>query len=228
MKKLMILAVMFCAALVSCQGSKSIKGLSELDSLAYAIGMDLATNLGVRPLEDSALNVNLLAAGFRDAWNKKEQMTTEDASAFIREYFQVRKPAKDQAANQAWLDEVKASNPNIQTSASGLMYEIINAGDQAVIAKADADQVVVKYVGTLKNGNEFDRNDSIAIPLNRVIPAWTEGMKLVGKGGEVVLWVPSELGYGSQAAGSIPPNSALKFEVKLLDVIPAAPAPAAE
>jgi FKBP-type peptidyl-prolyl cis-trans isomerase len=227
MKNIIIVAVAFCAALASCQGSKNVKSFSELDSLSYAIGMDLAISMGVRPLEDSALNVNLLTAGFRDAWNKKEQISMDDASAFIREYFQIRKPAKAKAEGQAWLDEVKAANPNIQTTASGLMYEILNQGDNAVKAVSNADQVVVKYAGTLKNGTEFDRSDSVAIPLNRVITAWTEGMKLVGKGGEIVLWVPAQLGYGEQPYGSIPANSALKFEIKLLDVIPAA-APAVE
>jgi FKBP-type peptidyl-prolyl cis-trans isomerase len=179
--------------------------------------------MGVRPLEDSALNVNLMTAGFRDAWNKKEQISLEDASAFIREYFQIRKPAKAKAEGQAWLNEVKAANPNIQTTATGLMYEILNQGDNAVKAVSDADQVVVKYVGTLKDGTEFDRSDSVSIPLNRVIAAWTEGMKLVGKGGEIVMWVPSELGYGPQPYGAIPANSTLKFEIKLLDVLHATP-----
>jgi FKBP-type peptidyl-prolyl cis-trans isomerase FkpA len=54
-----------------------------------------------------------------------------------------------------------------------------------------------------------------------VIPGWTEGMKLVGKGGEVVLWIPAEMAYGPQPRPGIPANSALKFEVTLLDVIPA-------
>jgi FKBP-type peptidyl-prolyl cis-trans isomerase len=220
-KQLMIAGVVLCAALVSsCQGSKSVKSFSELDSLSYAIGMDLALNMGVRPLEDSALNVNVLTAGFRDAWNGKAQITTDDATAFIREYFQIRKPAKAKAEGIAWLEEVKRSNPAVQTTASGLMYEILNPGDDAVKARGDGDRVVIEYVGTLRNGNEFDRRDSITISLDRgVIPAWIEGLKLVGKGGEIVLWVPSELGYGDQSHGSIPGNSALKFEIRLIDVI---------
>ncbi len=222
MKKLLIVAVVFGAALVSCQGSKNAKSFSSLDSLSYAVGMDLALHSGVRGVEDSTLNVNILAAAIRDAWNGNTQISEEDAKAFIGEWFEIRVPARAAAANKEWLDKVKAENPNIQTTASGLMYEILSAGDQAVKAVNDADQVVVDYALSIRDGDVVQQRDSISFALNRVIPAWTEGMKLVGKGGKIVLWAPAELGYGSRTSGSIPANSALKFEVRLIDVIPAA------
>ena len=71
-------------------------------------------------------------------------------------------------------------------------------------------------------------------PLNRVIKGWTEGMKLVGKGGKITLWIPSEMAYGSRGAGrDIGPNEALQFDVEIIDVKPfekpaPAPAPAEE
>ena len=69
-------------------------------------------------------------------------------------------------------------------------------------------------------------------PLNRVIKGWTEGMKLVGKGGKITLWVPSDMAYGSRGAGrDIGPNEALRFDVEIVDVKPfekPAPAPVVE
>ena len=224
MKKLMIVAVVFCTAFASCQGSKNIKSFSYIDSLSYAVGMDIINQFGIRGIADSTLNANVLAAAVRDIFAGKSQITSEEANAIVNEWFQVRQPAKIQAENQAWLDEVKANNPNIQTTESGLMYEIINAGDPAVKAVNDADEVHVNYRGTLKDGSVFDSRDSVRFALNRVIRGWTEGIKLVGKGGDVVLWVPANLGYGASSNGMIPANSALKFEVKVLDVIPADPA----
>jgi FKBP-type peptidyl-prolyl cis-trans isomerase len=225
MKNLLIAAVVFCTALVSCQGSKNIKSYTPIDSLSYAIGIDYGTH--AKRL-DSTMNVNVIAAAIKDVLANKAQMTQEDAYAFLNEWFSVRLPAKNKAEAAAWLEDVKAKNPNIKVTDSGLMYEILDEGDAAVKATQDADQVMVNYRGTLKDGKEFDKNDSITFALNRVIPGWTEGMKLVGKGGEVVLWVPAELGYGDRASGQIPPSSALKFEVKLLDVIPAASEAVAE
>ena len=222
MKKVLIVAVVVCAAFSSCGGSKNIKSYSELDSLSYAIGLDIAMNMtNIRAVLDSTLQGDAIAAAFRDVMNDKPQMTLEDAGAFINEYIQVRMPARAAAENKAWFDEVKATNPNIQTTASGLMYEIINAGDAAIKA-TPADQVIAKYRGTLKDGSEFDANENATFPLSGVIQGWIEGLQLIGKGGEIVLWVPAELAYGPQARQGIPANSPLKFEVTLLDVIPAA------
>jgi FKBP-type peptidyl-prolyl cis-trans isomerase len=219
MKNLMIAAVAVCTLFLgSCQTAKNPKNFTTLDSLSYAAGVQFGTSFRA---QDSTLNGAVMGAALRDAFEGKTIMTLEEANAFIQEWFTVRKPAEDQAKNQAWFDEVKAENPNVQTTESGILYEIIAQGDPAVKAVNDADQVMVNYRGTLQDGFEFDKNDSITFPLNRVISGWTEGMKLVGKGGEVVLWIPSEMAYGPQPRQGIPANSALKFEVKLLDVIPA-------
>ena len=85
--------------------------------------------------------------------------------------------------------------------------------------------VLVNYEGKTADGNVFDssyeRNEPISFPLNRVIKGWTEGMKLVGVGGQITLWIPSELGYGERGAGdNIGPNQALEFKVELLEVNP--------
>jgi len=84
----------------------------------------------------------------------------------------------------------------------------------------------VHYLGTLIDGTEFDssysRNEMAKFPLDRVIPAWTEGMQLVGEGGKIILYVPSGLGYGPNGAGGvIGPNSTLIFEVEMNKVFPA-------
>jgi FKBP-type peptidyl-prolyl cis-trans isomerase len=221
MKKLLIVAVVFATALVSCNGSKSIKSFSEKDSLAYSWGLDYGTHA---KMVDSTLNPGIIAQAIFEVMKGKNAMTIEQANEFRNEYYTVRLPKRQKEEATAYLEDVKAKNPNIKTTESGLMYEIINEGDMSVRAIEDADEVLVNYRGTLKDGTEFDANDSLKFALNRVIPAWTEGMKLVGKGGEIVLWVPSELGYGERAQGQIPANSALKFEITLLDIVPAVPA----
>ena len=59
------------------------------------------------------------------------------------------------------------------------------------------------------------------------LKGWTEGMQLVGKGGKIMLWIPSDLAYGPRGNRGIGPNEALEFEVEVLDVTPyVEPAPA--
>ncbi|UKI39050.1 MAG: FKBP-type peptidyl-prolyl cis-trans isomerase [Alistipes putredinis] len=125
-------------------------------------------------------------------------MTQDQAYEFLNEYFMVRIPARNLKASEEFLNDIAKNNPNIKRTDSGLLYEIILEGDAEVIAKNDKDEVMVNYKGTLKDGKVFDENDSTKFSLNRVIRGWSEGMKLVGKGGKIKLYVPSDLGYGVQ------------------------------
>lgn len=220
MKKIIILTgVLAMVFATSCGTSKNLK--SEQDSVAYAIGLDLGNYIKNM---DSTLNVDVIAGAMKDVLAGKEVMQRDSAYAFLREYFTVRKPAKAKAASEEFLKEVEKTNKNIQKTESGILYEIITPGSD-VKATNDADKVRVMYKGTLKDGKVFDssydRGDTAEFPLNRVIKGWSEGMKLVGKGGKIKLWIPSELGYGEQAPQSIGPNEALVFEVELIDVLPA-------
>ena len=72
-----------------------------------------------------------------------------------------------------------------------------------------------------EKGNLLEAEEPAKFPLKGVIKGWTEGMKLVGPGGKIKLYIPAELAYGRRGAGQlIGPNEALEFEVELLDVAP--------
>jgi FKBP-type peptidyl-prolyl cis-trans isomerase FkpA len=129
------------------------------------------------------------------------------------------------AASAEWLAEIEKME-GVQKTESGLLYRIDREGS-AVHATADDDTVEVNYEGKTRDGNIFDssyeRGESISFALNRVIKGWTEGMKLIGEGGQITLWIPAELAYGERGAGAdIGPNEALEFKVELIKVTPAA------
>ena len=124
----------------------------------------------------------------------------------------------------AWAGTERFAVPaNMQTTASGLMYEVIREGDgQKPVA---SDVVLVHYEGRLLDGTVFDssyqRGEPAAFPLSSVIPGWTEGVQLMPKGSKYRFRVPPELAYGPQGAGGvIPPNATLEFDVELLEIAP--------
>jgi len=107
------------------------------------------------------------------------------------------------------------------TTPSGLQYRVLRKG--AGVAPKASNKVKVHYHGWLDDGKVFDssfkRQEPTEFGLNQVIPGWTEGMQLVGKGGMIELMIPSNLGYGKRGAGGvIPPDATLHFLVELLDV----------
>ena len=115
----------------------------------------------------------------------------------------------------------------VVTTTSGLQYEDITVGSGAE-AKAGA-YVSVHYTGWLyQNGvkgakfdSSKDRNDPFAFPLGagHVIRGWDEGVQGMKVGGNRILVIPAELGYGARGAGGvIPGNATLMFEVELLGV----------
>ena len=124
-------------------------------------------------------------------------------------------------ASAAWLQDVEKMEGVVKTE-SGLLYRIDREGTGAQ-AVADSNVVEVNYEGKTRTGKIFDssyeRGSSISFPLNGVIKGWTEGMKYVKEGGQITLWIPSELAYGERGAGSdIGPNEALEFKVELIKV----------
>ena len=129
--------------------------------------------------------------------------------------------SKAKTDQQAEFFQKNKNNPGVQQTESGIQYVVEQEGSDVFAAATDT--VVVNYRGTLLDGTEFDssyeRGEPATFPLNQVIPGWTEGMQLVGKGGKIKLWIPYELGYGPRAMSEqLPGYSTLVFEVELLDV----------
>jgi hypothetical protein len=120
---------------------------------------------------------------------------------------------------RAFLAE-NGKKAGVTTTASGLQYEVLKQGTGA--KPAATDTVKVHYEGKLLDGTVFDssvqRGEPVSFPLNRVIPGWTEGVQLMTVGSKYKFVIPSELAYGDQGAGPIPPHSVLQFEVELLSI----------
>lgn len=83
--------------------------------------------------------------------------------------------------------------------------------------------VTVHYTGALaKDGTIFesskDSGTPASFPLSGVIKGWTDGVPGMKVGGTRRLLIPAAQAYGAQAAGDIPPNSDLVFDIDLISI----------
>jgi FKBP-type peptidyl-prolyl cis-trans isomerase FklB len=134
--------------------------------------------------------------------------------------FMNQKTGEQLEAGKQFLEE-NAKKEGVTVLPSGLQYEVLNEGTGA--KPGPTSRVTVHYEGRLIDGSVFDssykRNSPATFGVNQVIAGWTEAMQLMPQGSKWRLYIPSDLGYGSRGAGgSIPPNSALIFDVELLNV----------
>lgn len=206
-----------------------IEGLkTEREQVSYMIGMDMAKSL--TPIKDD-LDVEVLAQAMRDSFEGKTPKMTEEQSLAVQQAFTVRLQARQEAEQKAQAEKGKAegakfleenkNKPGVQVTASGLQYQVVREGSGPKPAATDV--VRVHYKGTLLDGTVFDssyeRGQPAEFGLSQVIPGWAEGVALMPVGSKYMFWIPSDLGYGEQGGGPIPPNSMLTFEVELIEIV---------
>jgi FKBP-type peptidyl-prolyl cis-trans isomerase len=137
-----------------------------------------------------------------------------------------REPPAAQDAAAPAASEAVASAPAAITE---LKRDDVQVGRGEPIANGQI--AVVHYTGWLydpaapeQKGAKFDssrdRGQPFRFPLGagRVIQGWDQGVLGMQVGGQRRLTIPSDLGYGAQGAGPIPPGATLLFEVELLGV----------
>jgi len=217
---------MLALAFTSCQQQTEAVDLTlnnAEDSLSYAIGLNIADGLSQQEI---VINSDIMAQAFKDLSDSMNTWEPKDADAYIQKVLAKRDQLKAEAAKaegRNFLVE-NASKPNIQTTASGLQYEVIVKGQGA--NPLPTDKVSVHYTGKTIDGTVFDssvqRGQPATFGLNQVIPGWTEGIQLMTVGSKIRLFIPENLAYGQhppQGSG-IDPFSTLIFDVELLEINP--------
>ena len=217
------------ASFTSCDSHKSASLKTAVDSASYAIGINTGANYrtNLKTLPGGEANIDDLIAGFIQAIKGDSaamKMTPETAQQYLQTYF-VEASAKEAAQNKEAGEKFLAENKTkegVITTESGLQYKVEKEGTGE--KPTAADRVKVHYTGTLLDGTKFDRSVDRGEPaefgVSQVIRGWTEGLQIMPAGSKYIFWIPSDLAYGERGAGQdIKPNSVLKFEVELLEVI---------
>ena len=200
-----------------------------MDKLSYALGLGIGRQLAQMGAND--LSIEDFAEAIKDVIAGNDlKMTNHEAQTIVQDYFakqeqkiQAEMAEKGKAAKEAgekYLAE-NAKKEGVKTTSSGLQYQVLKEGDGRK-PKA-TDSVKCHYEGFLIDGTLFDssvqRGEPATFGLQQVIAGWTEGLQLMQEGAKYRFFIPYMLGYGESGAGqSIPPFSALIFDVELIEV----------
>ena len=131
--------------------------------------------------------------------------------------------SKKEVYNQKNIQFLKdlSAEEGIQSLPCGIYYTVLQSGEGKV-SPTVRSIVSVHYKGYLIDGKEFDnsykRNCPEAFRLCEVIDGWQLALQQMHVGDKWVIYIPSEMGYGSKASGPIPGFSTLIFEVELLGI----------
>lgn len=207
----------------------SLKPSNSLrDSVSYLLGVNSASMYKNSNIND--VNYTEMRKGYEDymkakgnprdsSFLKQFKINPMESNEIITRYIR-ESVAYTSAVNKEKEEKFLAQNrtkKDVKETASGLQYIISDAGEAD--KPGAKDTVYVHYRLTKTNGELIeevkDESPSVKMRLNNSIPGWSEGIQLIGKGGKIKLFVPSNLGYGEQAMGTIEPNSTLVFDITL-------------
>lgn len=213
--------------------------IPEIDTEALrAIGLLMATQTGLLQLGFGADDAATIAKGFIAGASATEMDPAMEAKmpafeAFMNERMAAAQAVADAEAAAVAADSIAAGeaffatlaeDADVEISESGLHYKVLDPGTGAKPGMTDS--VLVHYKGTLIDGTQFDSSYDRGAPatfrLNQVVKGFGEGLTKIGAGGKIILYIPSELGYGNspRPGGVIKPGDSLIFECELIEVGP--------
>lgn len=218
-------------------------GLSgDSAEIAYAVGLQY----GLQLRQDTLLGVdpNVFLAGVREALQGGESRLTEEQAQRVQtaiedslQLRQLRTQASTNPQARQRLDAIAqnaavadtfltnaARRPGTRRTATGVVFEVSEVGDGP--SPTANDRVAVEYVGRLPNGEVFDQSEAgqpAVFSVGGVVPGFREALLDMRVGGQRTVYIPPDQAYGLAGQGSIPPNSALVFDLTLVEVLPSAP-----
>ena len=193
----------------------------KLDTISYSLGVLFGNNIKQQGFEK--LDQEVIFQAMRDVMEGKQiKINLTEASNIIKDEvtrLQREHMVKNKAEGEEFLVN-NAEKEGVIILESGVQYEILKDGEGE---KPElTDKVTTHYHGMLINGNVFDssvnRGTPASFPVNGVIQGWQEILQLMPVGSKWRVYIPQEMAYGAQGAGSIPPYSALIFEIELLSI----------
>ena len=194
-----------------------------MDKISYALGLSIGNNFQNSGINN--LQVEDFVKGLKDVLSEAQpEISYDEAKQVINDYFmnlQKERLELNKKAGEEFLN-INKGKAGVVTLPRGLQYQVLKQGEGA--QPTASDKVKCHYHGPLINGTVFDssvqRGEPAVFGVSQVIPGWVEALQLMPVGSKWRLFIPSNLAYGEHGAGdAIEPNSALVFDVELLDIV---------
>ncbi|HBW83915.1 MAG: peptidylprolyl isomerase [Gammaproteobacteria bacterium] len=222
--KLLLLTVT-AVSIISASAQSEIDLEDARNQIGYSIGVNIGMNLMQQGIT-ADVRLDAFMSGLSDALDDTVQMDESAMMTAIQSFVQQQQEAAQSAltdnlaASEAFLAE-NAQKDGVVQLASGLQYLILESGDGET--PTSTDSVLAHYHGTLTDGSVFDssvdRGEPATFGVSQVIAGWTEALQLMKEGDKWRLFIPPGLAYGEASpTAAIPPNSALIFDVELLEI----------
>lgn len=214
-----LLAVALLSASCSPKGEATL--MTEADSVAYVIGMNVGLNL-LRM--DSTLNTGAVCQAIGDVYAGRARFSPGQARAIFLRYVNYSQPERIRAYERQFLEDYARTNRSYARTPSGLTYTVEAVGDEQQTPKSDRDTVSIRYVVRTVEGrtveSSFERGDTTRMAVGDLLPGVGESVRLVGQGGRINAWLPAALAYGASGDDSlgVAPNATLYYEIELLEV----------
>ena len=224
---MLALGVVGFSLVTAVQAQSAVDLANEDNRIAYSIGVNIGQTLEQQQIL-AGIEVDAFLAGLQDSISGDLQMQPEEMMAAIQAFMQQQAEAEQSAlsdnlaASLAFLAD-NAMQDGVVSLDSGLQYLVLESGPADGASPAVSDSVLAHYHGTLADGSVFDssveRGEPATFGLSQVIGGWTEALQLMKVGDKWRLFIPPDLAYGEASpTPAIPPNSALIFDVELLEI----------
>lgn len=192
--------------------------------------MSQASKMGLN-MDVKTVVKNMREELMADSVDVKKAQSAQTVYSTIMEGIQKEAAARQEARQASGPEAVKnaktaeafvAKHKELQKTELGTYYTVENPGEGKL---KDGDRVMVKYVGSHLDGKVFDQGDALPVTVGQgVVAGFSDGLKVLGKGGKARIYIPGNLGYGAKGVpqAGIGPMEMLVFDIEVVEVNPGA------
>lgn len=213
-------------ASVGLLGAVSATAAEAVDSLTLEVGTFIASNFkaGMGQVLGNLASQGLQLDSAAVVAIVKEQLSTPYDEAAHRASARYISDAVRMRSEKIESDFLKAAAeaPGATVLPSGVVIRTLIDGVGQ--SPETTDLIAMRYTGMLPDGTVFDSIGPDEDPMKSrpadLVRGFTEALTHMKQGGRYIITLPSSLAYGSTGAGGvIPPDTPIRFEVELVDIL---------